>query len=164
MSDINYLIKEKGQKEVKFYDRDPSIKLDTVKGGALSKEEKIRFKPYDLSHVLAEQSIWDDMAKAYEDMSPHHKSLLGPLEAAPVEELKKPMKRYISKNADPDALEEARSAVGLLSPAELEECFHGSSSTADRIMGLYSAAIGNLNTEWLYPLMLLDIVEILHQE
>ena len=128
-----------------------------IKGGS-------RFKPYDLSHVLAEQSVWDDMAKAYHHMSPYHKNLMGPLETAPVEELKEPMKRYISKNADPDALEEVRTAVGLLSPAELEECFHGSSSTADRIMSLYSAAIGNLNTEWLYPLMLSDIIETLDHE
>ena len=124
----------------------------------------LRINPYELTPLLAEQKAWDKAAASYEMIPPHYKDLAPELDSAPVEELRKPFKRYIKENANPSMLEEAREAVGLMSPAEIEECFMGGPAFT-RIVSLYMSAFQRVsNMNWLFPMILSDLVETLRSE
>jgi len=73
-------------------------------------------------------------------------------EPAPVTRLTEPIHRYIDDFAEEDPLEEARDAVGLLSPKDVDDVYQNDKGTMDRIAPLYSKALPGTKDEWI-PIM-----------
>ena len=127
------------------------------RGGATNMDsipKPIRVSPDDLSPIVAEQSAWEDANDAYNAMEPEHKELIPePSDPAPISSLVEPFNKYIEENAEDDPLEEARSAVGMLSPEQVEKSLADvESPELEHITPLYEKALPRVGKAWI-PIM-----------
>jgi len=144
--DINYFVKiaTSGKKVDK--------PLDTGRRKGGSKEEDVSMGPDDILPVMAEQIAWEKLNSHYNSLEPEYQKMLPKPEPAPVTRLTEPIHRYIDDFAEEDPLEEARDAVGLLSPKDVDDVYQNDKGTMDRIAPLYSKALPGTKDEWI-PIM-----------
>ena len=164
---IDRLIRSNYRIEYMYYDGDNAAtdngympqpgQRPAYRGGATNMDsipKPIRVSPDDLSPIVAEQSAWEDANDAYNAIEPEYQSLLpAPSDPAPISSLVEPFNKYIEENAEDDPLEEARSAVGMLSPEQVEKSLADvESPELEHITPLYEKALPRVGKAWI-PIM-----------
>ena len=164
---IDRLIRSNYRIEYMYYDGDNAAtdngympqpgQRPVYRGGATNMDsipKPIRVSPDDLSPIVAEQSAWEDANDAYNAIEPEYQSLLPePSDPAPISSLVEPFNKYIEENAEDDPLEEARSAVGMLSPEQVEKSLADvESPELEHITPLYEKALPRVGKAWI-PIM-----------
>jgi hypothetical protein len=137
----------------------PARGYQPYRGGANNKP--INVSPDDLTPVIAEQNAWEDVNNAYNSLDPEYQSMLPePSDPAPISSLVEPFNKYIAENADEEPLEEARTAVGMLSPEQVENTLQNeNSSELEHITPLYEKALPRVNKAWIPTMAKADIVQ-----
>ena len=137
----------------------PSRGYQPFRGGANNKPIKV--SPDDLTPVIAEQNAWEDVNNAYNSLDPEYQQMLPePSDPAPISSLVEPFNKYIAENADEEPLEEARTAVGMLSPEQVENSLQNeNSSEMDHITPLYEKALPHVNKAWIPTMAKADMVQ-----
>jgi hypothetical protein len=83
-----------------------------------------------------------------------------PSDPAPISSLVEPFNKYIEENADKEPLEEARTAVGMLSPEQVENTLQNeNSSELEHITPLYEKALPRVNKAWIPTMAKADMVQ-----
>ena len=164
---IDRLIRSNYRIEYMYYDGDNAAtnngympqpgQRPAYRGGATNLDsipKPIRVSPDDLSPIVAEQSAWEDANDAYNAMEPEHQELIPePSDPAPISSLVEPFNKYIEENAEDDPLDEARNAVGMLSPEQVEKSLADvESPELEHITPLYEKALPRVGKAWI-PIM-----------
>jgi hypothetical protein len=111
----------------------------------------------NLTPVLAEQTLWEDLHSSYKDIPEDLRMYFDPPPEMdpPVYSLIQPFLHYIQDNADTDALEDARISVDILPENQLEEAIQG---VPNSLYTLYSQALPKVHPAWLPSMILSDTV------
>jgi hypothetical protein len=112
---------------------------------------------------MAEQAAWEDANSAYYSLEPEYRKLLPePTDPAPISTVVEPFNRYIEDNADDEPLEDARSAVGMLSPEQVEDSLNNLNSPhLDHVTPLYQKALPLVNKAWIPIMVRADMLKTL---
>jgi hypothetical protein len=103
-----------------------------------------------VSRILDKQTAWKHLNDSYAAIPESIRGALPPPPPAPLFEMPQPFLEYIEEEADHEALEEARMALAMISPQELQLYLAGSPSRqVESVLGLYEAALPDLNEHWL---------------
>jgi hypothetical protein len=144
----------------------------TLRGGAYT--ESVR-GPDELPDILEEQDAWNKANDAYNNLEPEYKTLLPPpsesLGPAPLSSLATPFQNYINNEADPEALEEARDALGMIPPEEVEDYINNDefenemngNAVSQRVTPMYQSALPGVKPEWVTIMIRADILQQLLQ-
>ena len=144
----------------------------TRRGGAYT--DSVR-GPDELPDILEEQEAWNKANDAYNSLEPEYKTLLPPpsesLGPAPLSSLATPFQNYINNEADPEALEEARDALGMIPPEEVEDYINNDESeneaqgnaVSQRVTPMYQSALPGVKPEWVTIMIRADILQQLLQ-
>ena len=144
-------------------------KILSAKGGAYT-PTPIR-GPEELPDILEEQEAWNKANDAYNNLDPTYKTLLPPPEPAPISSLATPFQNYINNEADPEALEEARDSLGMVSPEEIEDYINNDeyenemngNAVSQRVAPMYQTALPRVKPEWVSIMIRADILQQLLQ-
>ena len=144
-------------------------KILSAKGGAYT-PTPIR-GPEELPDILEEQEAWNKANDAYNNLDPTYKTLLPPPEPAPISSLAMPFQNYINNEADPEALEEARDSLGMVSPEEIEDYINNDeyenemngNAVSQRVAPMYQTALPKVKPEWVSIMIRADILQQLLQ-
>ena len=144
-------------------------KLDEFRGGAYT-PTPLR-GPEELPDILEEQDAWNKANDAYNNLDPTYKTLLPPPEPAPISSLATPFQNYINNEADPEALEEARDALGMVPPEDIEDYINNDeyenenngNSVSERVAPMYQTALPRVKPEWVSIMIRADILQQLLQ-
>lgn len=127
-------------------------------GGARSNDEYI---PISIKSLIQQQSIWEDANHLFNTLHAEFKAILPKPGPPPVLEILNPIIYFLTKHANQDKLEEARAAIGLLSPEDLDMLMNPndySSSITQRIHGLYEKALPQARLFWIPTIVRADIL------
>jgi hypothetical protein len=103
--------------------------------------------------MIEHQYAWQNLNHHYNNLSPEHKSIIPPPPKAPILESVKPFERYISENTKEEDITEAREAVDLLTPDDVEALMKPTDSEPmQRIKPYYEKALPGIQPEWV-PIM-----------
>ena len=131
-------------------------KVYPKKGGAYTPVRD----PEDLHNILEEQDAWNNANDAYNSLEPEYKKLLPPPDVAPISSLTIPFQNYLNEEGDPDALEEARDTLGMISPDEIEDfMINDNSEVTQRVTPMYTAALPKVKPEWIPIMIRADILQ-----
>jgi hypothetical protein len=127
--------------------------------------------PEELPDILEEQDAWNKANDAYNNLEPEYKTLLPPPEPAPISSLATPFQNYINNEADPEALEEARDALGMVPPEDIEDYINNAeyenetngNSVSERVAPMYQTALPRVKPEWVSIMIRADILQQLLQ-
>ena len=127
--------------------------------------------PEELPNILEEQDAWNKANDAYNNLEPEYKTLLPPPEPAPLSSLATPFQNYINNEADPEALEEARDALGMVPPEEIDNYINNTeyenevqgNSVSQRVTPMYQSALPRVKPEWVTIMIRADILQQLLQ-
>ena len=127
--------------------------------------------PEELPDILEEQEAWSKANDAYNNLDPTYKTLLPPPEPAPISSLATPFQNYINNEADPEALEEARDSLGMVSPEEIEDYINNDeyenemngNAVSQRVAPMYQTALPRVKPEWVSIMIRADILQQLLQ-
>ena len=127
--------------------------------------------PEELPDILEEQEAWNKANDAYNNLDPTYKTLLPPPEPAPISSLATPFQNYINNEADPEALEEARDSLGMVSPEEIEDYINNDeyenemngNAVSQRVAPMYQTALPRVKPEWVSIMIRADILQQLLQ-
>ena len=127
--------------------------------------------PEELPNILEEQDAWNKVNDAYNSLEPEYKTLLPPPEPAPLSSLATPFQNYINNEADPEALEEARDALGMVPPEEIDNYINNTeyeneaqgNSVSQRVTPMYQSALPRVKPEWVTIMIRADILQQLLQ-
>ena len=124
------------------------------KGGVRESYSKM-FEP-----IVEQENAWRKLNHDYHHLSPEHKSILPPPPNSPIIETVEPLRKYIDNNADNESLNEARSAIDLLAPDDLEELMKSDSETSpmSRIKPYYEKALPGVGTPWVPIMVRADVL------
>jgi hypothetical protein len=126
-------------------------------GGSYSHEEDIPISPNDILSILAKHHAWQELKEQYDSLDPEYRKLLPEPEEPEINVLTQPMNRYIDDFADKDLVEEARNAVDLLSPGDIESLFDDGEPMS-RIVPYYAMALPQTKEEWIPVMVKADIL------
>ena len=137
------------------------------RGGAYTSDRG----PEELPNILEEQDAWNKANDAYNNLEPEYKTLLPPPEPAPLSSLATPFQNYINNEADPEALEEARDALGMVPPEEIDNFINNTeyenevqgNSVSQRVTPMYQSALPRVKPEWVTIMIRADILQQLLQ-
>jgi hypothetical protein len=132
-----------------------------TQSGGSEESTNLRFSPKTVGPILEEQESWEKMNTAYNNLSEEHKAMFEPPEPSPVHSVVEIFHTYIDENADPEALEEARNTVGLLTPEEANEAMEKDTPWFDQIVSAYSSVFSGLNPEWVPMMARADMIRVL---
>jgi len=147
----------------------PPLQRKAWRGGAYT-PTPIR-GPEELPDILEEQDAWNKANDAYNNLEPEYKTLLPPPEPAPISSLATPFQNYINNEADPEALEEARDSLGMVSPEEIEDYINNNeyenemngNAVSQRVAPMYQTALPRVKPEWVPIMIRADILQQLLQ-
>ena len=126
-------------------------------GGSSSYEEDVPISPQDILSILAKHYAWQELKEQYDSLEPEYRQLLPEPEKSEIHVLTQPMNRYIDEFADEDLVEEARNAVDLLSPDDMESLFDDGEPMS-RIVPHYAMALPQTKEEWIPVMVKADIL------
>ena len=134
------------------------FRVKPQKGGAIE-------EPQDpISSRIEEHLAWENANSAYNELHPEHQVIIPGPGPPPINSILDPINDYVDANGDPEHIEEARNAVGLLAPDELEESLHRNTEPFSRIMPLYKKALPHVGGASLPIIARADILRtILHK-
>ena len=141
-------------------------------GGAHDEDdEDVKYSPKEFEPLIRHQYAWDRLNDHYQNLTPEYKKILPKPPKAPVLHAIKPFQKYIEENGengeDPEALTEARDAVDMLPPHELEELmkptpFNDDDTNEDtpmsRIKPYYEKALPGVGTPWVPIMVRADVL------
>ena len=156
-------------KNVKGEIDNPPLQRKAWRGGAYT-PTPLR-GPEELPDILEEQEAWNKANDAYNNLDPTYKTLLPPPEPAPISSLATPFQNYINNEADPEALEEARDALGMVPPEDIEDYINNDeyenenngNSVSERVAPMYQTALPRVKPEWVSIMIRADILQQLLQ-
>ena len=129
--------------------------LKPKRGGAIP-------SPHDLSPMIAEQMAWQEMNDARNNLEPEYQSLLPEPDEAPISSLVDPFNEYIDENADPEDLEEARTAVKMMSPEDSEAALkEEDDEPIRRLTPYYAKALPRVGHAWIPIMVRADMLRTL---
>ena len=135
----------------------PEKPLALQSGGGARNVSHIRnaFEP-----LVNQQRAWHMLNRDYNSLTPEHKAFLPPPPRSPIIETVEPFTKYIDENADNETLNEARGAVDLLAPDDLEELMRSDADTSpmSRIKPYYEKALPGIGTPWVPIMVRADIL------
>jgi hypothetical protein len=110
--------------------------------------------------IVKQESAWRKLNSDYYDLPPNIRSVLPPPPKSPIIETVEPLRKYIDKNADNEPLNEARSAVDLLAPDDVEELMRSDTDTSpmSRIKPYYQKALPGIGTPWVPIMVRADVL------
>ena len=126
-------------------------------GGSYSDQDDIPISPHDILSILAKHYAWQELKEQYDSLEPEYRQLLPEPEDSEIHVLTQPMNRYIDEFADEDLVEEARNAVDLLSPDDMESLFDDGEPMS-RIVPHYAMALPQTKEEWIPVMVKADIL------
>ena len=133
----------------------PSTPRAVQSGGAIL---RIHDHLDEVPYTFALQRLWEDKLKHYKSIEPEYQQMLPSPEQSPLEELQEPFHRYMDDFGDQDVLEEVRTTIGLMSPADAENLFH---DDLPHINSMYEKAMPDVD-ERLIPIFIrADILRLL---
>jgi hypothetical protein len=124
----------------------------------------IKMSPHDLTPMLAEQEAWDTVINARNDLEPEYRKLLPEADPAPINSLVEPFNKYIAENADPEDLEEARNAVGMMSKDDIETALNDDMNNTEplnRVTPMYTKALPRVGKAWIPIMVRADMLRML---
>jgi len=124
----------------------------------------IKMSPHDLTPMLAEQDAWDTVINARNDLEPEYRKLLPEADPAPINSLVEPFNKYIAENADPEDLEEARNAVGMMSKDDIETALNDDMNNTEplnRVTPMYTKALPRVGKAWIPIMVRADMLRML---
>jgi hypothetical protein len=145
----------------------PKAKVATAKkggaqgGGSRSDSEDDDYNEIPIESLIKQQTIWESANNIYKMINPEVKPSLPSPGPPPALDLVKPLVHFLRTNADEDKLEEARGAIGLLSPQDLDILMNPndySSAVTQRIHGLYEKALPQARLYWIPTIVRADIL------
>jgi len=124
------------------------------KGGVREGYSKM-FEP-----IVKQENAWRKLNHDYHHLSPEYKSILPPPPNSPIVDTVEPLRKYIDDNADNESLNEARTAIDLLPPDDLEELMKSDSETSpmSRIKPYYEKALPGVGTPWVPIMVRADVL------
>ena len=134
----------------------PRIPLTPQKGGSRNVYDiRNAFEP-----LVNQQHAWHKLNRDYNNLTPEHKAILPPPPRSPIIETVEPFTKYIEENADNESLNDARSAVDLLAPDDLEELMRSDAETSpmSRIKPYYEKALPGVGTPWVPIMVRADVL------
>ena len=137
-------------------------KMYKASGGSIQKQ--INVSPHDLTPILAEQKAWHTMSTARNDLEPEYQKLLPEADPAPIQSLVEPFNKYIAENADPEELEEARNAVGMMSKEDIDVALNDDMNTTEplmRVTPMYKKALPRVGKAWIPVMVRADMLRTL---
>jgi hypothetical protein len=110
--------------------------------------------------IVKQENAWRKLNSDYYELSPNIRSILPPPPKSPIIETAEPLAKYIEENADNEALTEARSAVDLLAPDDIEELMRSDTETSpmSRIKPYYEKALPGVGTPWVPIMVRADVL------
>ena len=133
----------------------PSATLKAKRGGAIP-------SPHNLSPMIAEQMAWQEMNDARNNLEPKYQSLLPEPDEAPISSLVEPFNKYIDENADPEDLQEARTAVKMMSPEDSEAALkEEDDEPIRRLTPYYAKALPRVGHAWIPIMVRADMLRTL---
>jgi len=126
------------------------------KGGARSvRDMRNAFEP-----LVNKQHAWHMLNRNYNSLTPEHRAILPPPPISPIIETVEPFTKYIEENADNESLNDARTAVDLMPPGDIEELMRSDSKTSpmSRITPYYEKALPGVGTPWVPIMVRADVL------
>ena len=139
------------------YDEQSGMFNPKQRGGSHLYDEDIPISPSDIRSILAKHHAWQELKEQYDSLDPEYRQLLPEPEEPEINVLTEPMNRYIDEFADEDLVEEARNAVDLLSPDDMESLFNDGEPMS-RIVPYYAMALPQTKEEWIPVMVKADIL------
>ena len=132
-------------------------------GGAYEEKEDVKYSPDEFEPMIRHQYAWRQLNDDYNSLTPEHKAILPKPPKEPILNAIEPFQRYIEENSeDPEALTEAREAVDMLPPNELDELMKPSvvtdSAPMSRIKPYYEKALPGIGTPWVPIMVRADVL------
>jgi hypothetical protein len=148
-----------GRTRARYEYDEASGMFNQIQGGGshLYEEEDIPISPRDILSILAKHHAWQELKEQYDSLDPEYRQLLPEPEEPEIHVLTEPMNRYIDEFADEDLVEEARNAVDLLSPDDMESLFNDGEPMS-RIVPQYALALPQTKEEWIPVMVKADIL------
>jgi hypothetical protein len=148
------------EKHPKIYNqiisKDAKLLQPKQRGGS----RKLNYAQNMFQPMVKQENAWRKVTHDYSQLSPKYKSILPPPPSSPIVETVEPLTQYIEENADIESLNEARNAVDLLAPHDLEELMRSDSHTSpmSRITPYYEKALPGMGTPWVPIMVRADVL------
>jgi lysyl-tRNA synthetase class I len=126
------------------------------------KKDDVVYGPDSMKSLTEHQRLWEDLKDSYDSLPAEYKKIVPKPGKSPLAHTLEPFSRYIDENEvnDPESINEAREALEMLSPEELDEMIESDVDTAamERVKPYYGKALPKLKEEWLPVMIRADIV------
>ena len=140
-------------------------KSNVVQAGGASKGARkgdVVYGPDSMKSLTEHQALWEDLKDSYDSLPAEYKKIVPKPGKSPLAHTLEPFSRYIDENEinDPESINEAREALEMLSPEEIDEMIESDTETPamERVKPYYGKALPKLKEEWLPVMIRADIV------
>jgi predicted nucleic acid-binding Zn-ribbon protein len=126
------------------------------------KKDDVVYGPDSMKSLTEHQALWEDLKDSYDSLPAEYKKIVPKPGKSPLAHTLEPFSRYIDENEvnDPESINEAREALEMLSPEEVDEMIESDTETPamERVKPYYGKALPKLKEEWLPVMIRADIV------